>query len=113
MVNELYRSERTWLSWLRQDGDHEGFMTHAESVQWLDFNATFATIFLGIREEEVEFKFLTKNPIPWIKGHLNISDNQGSPQEEDTGQYMVNIIRSDDHDKVFEHHHPALAFLAR
>ena len=111
VINELFRSEITWLKWLRRDGDHEGFMTYDESVSWLEFNCTAAAVFLGLNEEEVEFNFVTKNPLPWMKSHMNLSDNQASPQEEDANAYMVNIIRPDDMGKVFEFKHPALAFM--
>lgn len=111
MINELRESEVTWLKHLRRDGDHEGFMTYDESVAWLDMNTTAAATFLGIREDELGFKYVTKNPIPWIKSHLNISDNQASPQEEDANSYMVNILKRDDQKMMFQFKHPALDFM--
>lgn len=111
MVNELRAAEVRFIEWNREDGDHEGFMTKAEATGWLDMNMTAIATFLGINETETTFKFVTKNPIPWIKGHLNLSDNQASPQEEDANQYLVNVFKRDDQNVVFQHKHPALAFM--
>lgn len=111
IINELYRSEMAFIEWNRADGDYDGFMTKDEAIGWLGLNATVAATFLGIQPEELEFKPVHKNPIPWIKGHLNLSDNQGSPQEEDLNAYMVNLFRRDDQNKVIHHQHPALAFM--
>lgn len=111
MINELHQGEVRFIDWNREDGDHDGFMTRDEAIDWLGFNASAAATFLGINEKEVNFKFVTKNPIPWIKSHLNISDNQASPQEEDANSYMVNVIKRDDQNKIIKHTHPALAFM--
>jgi ribonucleoside-diphosphate reductase beta chain len=111
LIKELHAAEIEFIRWNRADGNYEGFMTTDEAIAWLGFNATAACVFLGITEEDVGFKFVTKNPIPWIKSHMNISDNQASPQEEDANSYMVNIFRRDDQKVIFKHNHPALANL--
>lgn len=107
VVNEVYQSEMKFIAWNRVDGDYEGFMTRDEAEQWLKFNATAAAKFLGLQEDEVDFDYVTKNPIPWIKGHLNLSDNQASPQEEDSNAYMLNVIKRDDVNEKLLFEHPS------
>lgn len=103
LMNDVIVQECKWVDYLFSEGRSLVGLTAEKLKLWVGFNSLFVANRLGYvistatysELECVEADLLT-NPLPWITDWLDMSKIQPSPQEEDNGQYKVNILVRDD-----------------
>ncbi|MNN96807.1 hypothetical protein D3C81_2158510 [compost metagenome] len=69
-----------------------------EIGSYINFNCADA---MDVLERPVDFKAPLENPLKYMDKWLDVAATQASPQEQDNGQYRVNVVRHDDHGLVF------------
>lgn len=108
MMLEIRAGEHRWKNFQRDSGSIVPGVGWDEIGSYINFNCADA---MDVLERPVDFKAPLEMPLPYMKKWLDVSGTQASPQEQDNGQYRVNVVRHDDHDKVFpfELHRPQTA----
>lgn len=105
MTLEVRASEMRWRNFQRDSGSVVPGVGWDEIGSYINFNVADAC---DVLERPVDFKAPLEMPLPYMAKWLDVAATQASPQEQDNGQYRVNVVRHDDHDKVFpfELHRP-------
>lgn len=98
ILNEIIASELTFKDVVFEDGENLRYLNKQNLERWILFSGTNVArpLKLDMNYEQVE-----NNPLHYMKSWTNISDTQGSPQEEAVGQYKVNLLSRDDDDVMF------------
>lgn len=111
MVMEVRASEMRWRNFQRDSGSVVPGVGWDEIGSFINYNVADA---LDTLELPVDFKAPLEMPLPYMTKWLDVSATQASPQEQDNGQYRVNVVRHDDHGIVFpfELHRPKCVRLA-
>ena len=104
LTREITDSENTWLDYLGQDGHELAGFTIEHGKRWHMFNVRAASTFIGTYDDMVRlgYEFPDKNPLPFMEDYLDVSSTQASVQEENNGQYKVNLMSRDDDDEEFD-----------
>lgn len=104
LTQEITDSENVWLDYLGKDGHELPGFTIDHGKRWHMFNVRAAATFIGTYDDMVKlgYEFPEKNPLPFMEDFLDVSSSQSAPQEENNGQYKVNLLRRDDEDEDFE-----------
>jgi len=97
MINEVIDSELSFSDY-SLDGDPLVGLTKAKSKAWTLFSGRDVFEFFGIKSQR---QLPKDNPLPYMEKHMDISKTQASPQEQQNGQYKVNILQRTDEGKVF------------
>lgn len=103
LLNEIVAQEKTWNGYVFEGGEVELVGLNRQSADvFVDFNATDAAYALGI-QNEVDFDTsLTTSPLGYMANWVTIDKVQRSPQEEDNGNYKVNVVERDDEEVIFD-----------
>lgn len=101
LLNAINKSEFEWVDQLFNNRRSVAGLTKESLSAYNDYSATDMALFFGI-EDEVSFEIIKQDPLPYMKGWINISKTQKSPQEEDPNQYKLNIVERNDHDLVYD-----------
>lgn len=101
MLNEIVSSEVSWNDYtFADDGELVG-LDQKSVDSWIYFNATDAANFLSVADD-VDYPVIKNNPLRFMENWLNISSIQRSPQEENKGDYKVNVMLDTSAGVVFE-----------
>ncbi len=98
MCAEVMTSEMRWRNFQRDSGSIIPGVGWDEIGQYIRYNVADA---MDLLERPVDFKAPLEMPLPYMTKWLDVAATQASPQEQDNGQYRVNVVRHDDHGKVF------------
>lgn len=103
ILNEVIQCELDFIPFVFAEGETgEDGLEHLDMKKlenWVLFGATNVARPLKL---EMAFRQVESNPLHYMTGWMNMSDNQASPQEEANGQYKVNIMKRDDDDEDFD-----------
>lgn len=99
LINEVVQAEFNQIDYLYSDGEGEIGMNAETSKQWTLWCAKPIYELLGITPK---YKMPIKNPVKFMDKWLDISATQASPQEQDNGQYRVNVMRRTDEGSTFD-----------
>lgn len=100
LADEIVASELVWIrDGLFSDGRQLVGMTPDLLSKWMLYNARDVYDFLSL---DSTYPMPEKNPLLFMNNWLNISKNQPAPQEEQIGQYRVNIMRRTDDNVIFD-----------
>lgn len=101
MIEEVGNSEIFWTMRSLFAGGRQLVGCNAEMVcDWVQFGLTDVYDTLGLKNEK--FKIIRKNPLPFIEDWIDINKNQGSPQEEKGGNYLLGGFQDTSGDKVYD-----------
>lgn len=98
LIDEVVRSELKWTEYALE-GDPLVGLTCAKLKEWVLFSAKDVYDFFGIKSE---YSFPKQQPLPYMENWMDISKTQSSPQEQQNGQYKVNVIARTDEGKTFD-----------
>jgi ribonucleoside-diphosphate reductase beta chain len=108
MLMEVRASEMRWRNFQRDSGSIVPGVGWDEIGSYISFNVADAC---DVLERPVDFKAPLENPLLYMNKWLDVSATQASPQEQDNGQYRVNVIKHDDDGRLFDFNldrHPAI-----
>ncbi len=100
LIKEVVNLELDWVDYLLGDGEPLVGLTPALLKSWVLHAAGDVYRILKL-EPDASFKIPSKNPLPYMANWMDISKTQAAPQEQQNGQYKVNIIQRNDSDKVY------------
>lgn len=98
MGMEVLASEMRWRNFQRDSGSRVPGVGWDEIGSYIKFNVADA---LDTLERPVDFKAPLEMPLAYMTKWLDVAATQASPQEQDNGQYRVNVVKHDDHGKTF------------
>lgn len=98
MAMEIRASEMRWRNFQRDSGSIIPGVGWDEIGTYIAFNVADA---MDTMQLPVDFKAPLEMPLPYMTKWLDVAATQAAPQEQDNGQYRVNVVRRDDHDKIF------------
>ena len=98
MVDEVVASELAWTDYALADEPLPG-LTVSKLKAWVLFSAKDVYEFLGLKSEYALPKSM---PLPYMTRWMDISATQASPQEQQNGQYKVNVLQRDDEGVTFD-----------
>lgn len=103
ILNEVIQCELDFIPFVFAEGETgEDGLEHLDMKKlenWVLFGATNVARPFKL---EMNYRQVETNPLHYMTGWMNMSDNQASPQEEANGQYKVNIMKRDDDDEDFD-----------
>lgn len=105
MMLEVRASEMRWRNFQRDSGSIVPGVSWDEIGAFINFNCADA---MDVLERPVDFKAPLEMPLAYMEKWLDVAATQAAPQEQDNGQYRVNVVRHDDHGLIFpfELHRP-------
>lgn len=86
VIREITQSELTWLDYLFGDDPVIGGVRKRKVKEFVQYSATDVYRFFSI---ENPFGDVLENPLPYMNNWVVIDSNQGAPQEESTGNYLL------------------------
>lgn len=95
---EVRASEMRWRNFQRDSGSIVPGVGWDEIGSYIAFNVADAH---DVLERDVDFRAPLENPLKYMNKWLDVSATQASPQEQDNGQYRVNVVLNDDDGKIF------------
>ena len=98
VLDGVVDSEFAFLDYLHEDGEEEVGMNPTVGRRWSLWCAKPVYRFFGLKSPH---QMPQSNPMKFMNEWLNISATQASPQEQDNGQYKVNVTRRTDEGKKF------------
>lgn len=98
LIDEVVEAELTWVDFLLGSGDALVGLNTKLLKQWVLYSAADVYAFFGLKANHPLPK---TNPIPFMENWINISKAQPSPQEQQNGQYKVNVMARTDEGKTF------------
>ncbi len=100
LILELFKAiietEKNWINHLFSGGRELTGMDAEMLTSWTMFCAKDPAIFFGFTDQ---FEFPEKNPLGFMAEWLNLDKIQSSPQEENTGAYLLGAINRNLGDK--------------
>ncbi|MCY1291037.1 Ribonucleoside-diphosphate reductase 1 subunit beta [compost metagenome] len=99
MLMEVRASEMRWRNFQRDSGSVVPGVGWDEIGSYISFNVADAC---DVLERPVDFKAPLDNPLLYMGKWLDVSATQASPQEQDNGQYRVNVVKHDDDGRIFD-----------
>lgn len=97
LLKQVVDLELSWSVDILKDEPLVG-LTGKKLCEHVLFSAGDVYDFLGIKSE---YDIPKKNPLGYMPRWMNISKTQASPQEQQNGQYKVNLLKRDDEGKTF------------
>lgn len=101
MINEIVASEIAWNQFTFDDEEELVGLDKKGVDNWIYFNASDAAHFFNVKED-MTFPILYNNPLKFMEHWLEISSIQRSPQEENKGDYKVNVVQNTDEGTMFD-----------
>jgi ribonucleoside-diphosphate reductase beta chain len=98
LLKQTVDVELWWSNDLLRDEPLVG-LTSKKLCEHVLYSAGDVYDFFGLKSEHDTPK---KNPLGYMPRWMNISKTQASPQEQQNGQYKVNLLKRDDEGKKFE-----------
>ncbi len=99
LVDEVIAAEFQFVEYLFSGGRELLGLTPERMKQFVLFNA--ADVYTTLKLKPTH-GLVTSNPLKFLEnGWMKISNMQSSPQEEQTGDYLLNVMVRDDQNKVF------------
>ena len=98
MLLEVRASEMRWRNFQRDSGSIVPDVGWDEIGAFINYNVADAC---DVLERPVDFTAPLSMPLPYMTKWLDVAATQASPQEQDNGQYRVNVVKHDDHGKQF------------
>lgn len=96
LIRDVIVSEFTWVDYLESlDDEPLVGLTSKHLKDWVLYSALDVCTELGIEASEVlppGWHFPKKTPLPFMDKWIDISKIQPAPQEQDNGQYKMNIL---------------------
>lgn len=107
VLDEVLMNELNWVDFLFSSGDELVGLTPELLKEWTAFNFNVIYNFMGYTPGAEVLALLggslpTKNPLKFMEKWLDMSKLQPSPQEENHGQYLVNVVQRNDTGLVFD-----------
>jgi ribonucleoside-diphosphate reductase beta chain len=99
LIDEVTLAELKWNAFLFSEGRELPGITVDLLNRWSLFNARPVYDFFKLKPVE---KCPDKNPLKYMENWLDISNIQPAPQEQDIGDYKVNVVRRDDENEIFD-----------
>jgi ribonucleoside-diphosphate reductase beta chain len=99
LIDEVVDSEFKQVDYLYSDGNEEVGINADLSKKWTLWCAKPVYEFFGL---ESAYELPQVNPLKFMNKYLDISATQASPQEQDNGQYRVNMVRRGDENVKFD-----------
>lgn len=100
LIKEVTQGELTWNAYLDLDSDPLAGLNGKMLNQWSLFSAGDVYDELEI-VPDAEFKIPKSNPLPFMENWLDMSKTQAAPQEQQNGQYKVNVLQRTDEGKKY------------
>ena len=97
LLQEVVDLELQWSEEILKDEPLVG-LTSKKLCDWVLYSAGDVYDFFG---EKSPYDIPKKNPLGYMPRWMNISKTQASPQEQQNGQYKVNLLKRDDEGKTF------------
>ncbi len=101
MLKEVVESELRWVDMLLGQGEPLVGLTAPLLKQWVLYSAADVYRVFDI-PLPTEYKFPRDNPLPYMENWIDISKTQPAPQEQQNGQYKVNVLVRNDDNLTFE-----------
>lgn len=98
LAMDCLASEIRFLNFQEESGSRVPGVSFTGLKEYPKFNCADA---LETLERPVDFRAPLKNPLEYMDDWLDVSKTQSSPQEQDNGQYKVNVVKYDDVGKQF------------
>ena len=98
LIDEVVDSELQWSDFVLKDDPLVG-LTRNKLKEWVLFSAADVYRFFGFKPERL---LPSKNPLPYMENWMDMSKTQASPQEQENGQYKVNVIQRNDQGKIYD-----------
>lgn len=106
LIRDIIQSEFAWVDYLESlDPEPLVGLTSKHMKEWVLYSAADVCRELQIKAEEVLDEgqhFPRKNPTPFMEKWVDIAKMQPAPQEQDNGQYKVNLATRTSGDRVFD-----------
>jgi ribonucleoside-diphosphate reductase beta chain len=99
MYREVMTSELNWTDHLFKDGRQLPGCTAGLVKEWIYYGGTDVCNTLSISNE---FKIITKNTLGYMDDWIDINNNQSSPQEEKTGNYLLGGFKDNSQNIIFD-----------
>lgn len=99
LIDEVTNAELQWIDFLFSEGRELVGVNADLMKKWVLFNARPVYEYFKMKPEH---KCPTTNPLKYMEDWLDISNIQPAPQEQDIGDYKVNVVRRDDQDEMFD-----------
>ena len=100
MFAEITRSELAWNGSLLDTGPQLVGLNTQYLNDWSLYSAGDAFDGLGIKPPP-EFRIPKRNPLPYMENWIDMAQTQPAPQEQQNGQYKVNVMQRTDEGKTF------------
>ena len=91
IVDEVVEQEKTWATYLFQEGRKIVGLNETLLKEWVDYNSKDVYDALGV----IDFICVKDNPLPFMDNWLDIDKFQNANQESDNTNYLLNILRDD------------------
>ena len=99
IVKDITQSELDWVDYILPEGRELVGICNQSIKEWVLYGTTDICNFLGISSE---FKLVTKNPLGYMNDWVDINTSQGSPQEQQLGNYLLGGLKNNTMNKVYE-----------
>ncbi len=99
LIREVEASELTWTDYALENDPLVG-LTRKGLRRWVKFSADEVYQFFGFTSPHENVP--KENPLPYMVDWMNIAGTQASPQEQQNGQYKVNVIQRNDDGIVYD-----------
>lgn len=101
MFSDVVAGELNWNAALLSEGRELPGITNQLLDGWTLFNAADALHPLGITNP-MPIEMPKRNPLKFMEDWIDISKTQASPQEQQNGQYKLNVLERDDDGEIFQ-----------
>ncbi len=99
MVDEVVNSEKVWNEYIFSEGRELVGLDKEVPFKWVLWCAKELYEFFDI---ESPYELPERDPAPFMQNWISINKNQGSPQEQKLGAYMLGQVRDDSSDKTYD-----------
>lgn len=100
LIKEVIVSELTWNKSLNLDIDPLAGLNGKMLDKWTIYSGGDVYDVLGIKPDS-DFEMPKSNPLPFMEKWIDMSKTQAAPQEQQNGQYKVNVMQRTDSDKIY------------
>jgi ribonucleoside-diphosphate reductase beta chain len=101
LIKEVVMSELVWNKGLDLDTEPLAGLNGKMLDKWTIYSAGDVYDILEIQPDS-DFEMPKSNPLPFMEKWIDISKTQAAPQEQQNGQYKVNVMQRTDTGKVFD-----------
>lgn len=99
VLDETVRAELSWNGYLFSEGRYLLGLNADLLSDWVLHRAKPVYDVLGVN---YSFKIVEENPLPWMKGWMNIDSQQNANQEQSNNNYCMNVVVNDVGDEVLD-----------